>query len=461
MDKRLIPGSFIRDRLRYDDNFYIIVNSHDKDSERLSEHGVRTGWRNALPMRLELPGGLWEVASLQLQMQNVQKIHHRLTLSEWDDPDTVTVDDVPLQPSASLSGLSILDGVFRSLSNDKHYLEEECYARLYRGELWHGFTKYPNISSEEILKDAQAGMGTFDFVSKHFTGHTNDYYTVQHPADGSEPPLEDFFEFKDRGAYHGSKNPKYTHWNNRHILTDGYHVEFYEGIRNFYRTTFCMTPALASAMWAYKQNERTVTRPSDGREFLVFDTYYMVFELHRLDETLFKSRPIISLERGNDGKSLEIHCEKKIDLISADGGRYTVPRFMAFEDEKKFFAEMDHVVDVFRSQTVKHVDFFVTNLEFEVPARDSQGAEVQGRLDAMIDLEAHTDDVSRQMNYLPNRANAKYHALKRVNATSLDLKIASSFPGKFDPTFLTGPVTAVLHFRKDLIDSHHGRHVPF
>lgn len=62
MDKRVIFGFFIRDRLRYDDNFYVIVNSYDKDSERFSEKGVRTGWRNVLFMRLELVGGFWEVA---------------------------------------------------------------------------------------------------------------------------------------------------------------------------------------------------------------------------------------------------------------------------------------------------------------------------------------------------------------------------------------------------------------
>lgn len=40
MDKCLIFGLFIRDRLCYDDNFYIIVNLYDKDSERFSEYGV-------------------------------------------------------------------------------------------------------------------------------------------------------------------------------------------------------------------------------------------------------------------------------------------------------------------------------------------------------------------------------------------------------------------------------------
>lgn len=463
MDKRVIPGSFIRDRLRHDDNFYVIVNSHDKDSERLSEKGVRTGWRNALPMRLELVGGLWEVALLQLQMQNVQKVHHRLTLADWTDPDIV-LSDVPLEPSVGLTGLNVLDGVFRTLpaENNFEFLEEEFIVRLTRNNLY-GFARYSNAPSpRQLLQDAQAGLSNKDFMDKYFSTHANDYYTVQHPIDGSQPPFDDTFKFEDRGAYYDSKHPKAAHHKGEYVLRDAYHIIVYEGVQNYERTTFFLTPCLESAVSSKKKNRIVVTRPSDGREFVRFDANYLIFDLNALDETLMKSRPTISLERGRDGQSLELYCRKKIDLISSDGDKFTLPRFMSFADDAAFFREMNaDNGHLWKNKTVRHVDFFVENLEFEVAARDSRGSEVQGRLDAAIDLEAHTDGISKQMNYLPNRANVKYHALKRVNTTSLDLKIASSFPDKFDPTFLTGPVTAVLHFRKDLIDSHHRRHVPF
>ena len=108
MDQRVIPFDYLRDL--GDDDFYVHLNSNDAKSQRLSTFGVRTHWRNFLPLTLELKDGNWEVALTQIMLKNVQHVDKELLIYDADGKGYVEFR-FPLLKSVFTDTLGLIDAM--------------------------------------------------------------------------------------------------------------------------------------------------------------------------------------------------------------------------------------------------------------------------------------------------------------------------------------------------------------
>ena len=151
-------GDFLTHGLRERSNFYLFASSHDKHSLRISPQGVRSGWRNALPMRLRLEEGEWEMAMVQLDLQNVQRVFDLLYV--LDDND-VELGRYELGGGMALDGLAMIEDVHRTLetNNANSMLRKEECVIFFLGDHRRFAVMHLNL----LPPDAMHGFGDMDY----------------------------------------------------------------------------------------------------------------------------------------------------------------------------------------------------------------------------------------------------------------------------------------------------------
>jgi len=450
MDQRVIPFDYLRDL--GDDDFYVHLNSNDAKSQRLSEFGVRTHWRNFLPLTLQLKDGDWEVALTQIMLKNVQHVDKELLIYKGDGTPDVE-HRFPLYKSVFTDNLGLLDAV--KATADQHDLDSLVGSSAhvsfkilitfnsYKTCLIH---KYELPSSRDIA-DAVFGaddkLTTSNFLNlmKAANPHTYKMYVYNFKSEQEANHFilnnEDF----ERAGH------EYRHASQNYYSFYGKRLGSYNDNGGDFAVTHALRAYISKSLLPLLRQDMKGIELQDLKGNKVWRTYddNYVFDnptigsaSHLFRFFLFSADPSADTVSYQVGRPIAIQAEGKTRLMPFQKWDSTLSSFLKNLNTGDFFIE---------SVTPSLFQLHVHDLPFKYPIVADKGEKLQGLIYTLLNAKKETTVFNQVRG-----DRLRYFPLENVKVKHLDVKVSNLDGIKEAPTFLTGYTQLTLHFRRNYLD---------
>jgi len=457
MDQRVIPFDYLRDL--GDDDFYVHLNSNDAKSQKLSELGVRTHWRNFLPLTLELKDGDWEVALTQIMLKNVQHVDKELLIYDGDGKGYVEYR-FPLLKSVFTDTLGLMDATVETLR--RHNVESLVagptpFMSLKILITWNSFKtcimhKYelPSLDDLVAATDESDKLTTSGFV-KLLKQCNPERYKMYSFSFNNRQQAENFLleneDFVSGGQpYNHATRLFYSFFGDRNglgIYFDsnlGYRIDPDTNVRIF----------ISNSLLPFVRSNPKGQQMQDSKGNQVWRTWESDYLMDTLTEDaegdashLF---PFFHYSPKPSTNTLVYRVSRPLAL-QAEG--QTIP----FKLLQRWVGSLSSFLKMWESRTIEdvtHASLFqvhVHDLPFKYPLVTDKGEKLQGLIYSLLNAKKETNVFDQ-----PRENHLRYFPLENVKVKHLDVKVSNLDGIKEAPTFLTGYSQLTLHFRRNYLD---------
>jgi len=451
MDQRVIPFDYLRDL--GDDDFYVHLNSNDAKSQKLSAFGVRTHWRNFLPLTLELKDGDWEVALTQIMLKNVQHVDKELLIYKGDGTPEVE-HRFPLLKSVFTDNLGLLDAV--KATANQHDLDSlirpsvhvsfkilitwnryrTCLIRNYEVPSPQAIAAAVNGADElttsgllALMKAANPltyKMYRYQFKDEQeatqFVLDNEDFERVGHEH---EHATSYYYSFEGSRAFLGA----YYKNNSVNRVTDNVRIFISESLLNLLR------PNLRGGE-LYDSKGNKIWRTS-GDDY-IWRNGVTGYAGHLFRFFSFSTDPSADTVNYRVARPIAIQAEGKTRLMPFQKWGSTLSAFLKNLNTGDFFIE---------SVKPSLFQVHVHDLPFKYPLVADKGEKLQGLIHTLLNAKKETTVFDQVRG-----DHLRYFPLENVKVKHLDVKVSNLDGIKEAPTFLTGYTQLTLHFRRNYLD---------
>jgi len=464
MDQRVIPFDYLRDL--GDDDFYVHLNSNDAKSQKLSEFGARTHWRNFLPLTLQLKDGDWEVALTQIMLKNVQHVDKELLIYKGDG--TLGVEHrFPLLKSVFTDNLALIDGVAETIRrHDVETLMTDNVPFLSFKVVvtYHGFTtclirKYEVPSLDDFaaaaLKNSNK-LKTSDFMSLMEAVNPTSYkmykYTFNNEGEANQFVVDNE-DFERAGHEHNHATQTYSSF--QHVRVQHVMYKWMVGVYKDHRGNqitsgfFNAHVYISNTLLKFLKANPPGVQLRDSKGNAVWRTTGDANPLwHQVDVEADASNlfPFFHFSADPSADTVSYRVARPI-AIQAEGKTVLMP-FQWNSTLSAFLKNLKSGDPFIESVTPSLFQVHVHDLPFKYPIVADKGEKLQGLIHTLLNAKKKETTVFDQVR----GDRVRYFPLENVKVKHLDVKVSNLDGIKEAPTFLTGYTQLTLHFRRNYLD---------
>lgn len=437
-----------------DDDFFIHLNSNDKNAVKLSEKdSIRTHWRTYLPMEINFRTESWEIALVQLMLKNIQK--DNLKLKILDNSNYQVEKEVRLPEGDYPSNLDVLREVFQICEKESTDLEpnfekDEIYIVGY----------HPNSKSTYYLMDLSGyeepvvglkdwWVGLRSFWLKTFN-HLP-YYSIDHAnADIDQLAVDNNLRSTIFHLENITDNPGLYAYDNDPIFRFG-HYKDYNGKKVY--NLFFVSKRLGVKLRVNSEEGDFLNNTVEGEPYRVAEIIRQsdkraFFKVYLPVTTRFKVEPDANkqaekssklLTITNYGDKVNVQTSKLLCVEPENGQTLYIPRNLT-TSKRKFFADMS-VKPKGIADGVKTLAVRLPNLPLKTNVVSSFGQE-EGLIDTCIPLVK-----DKQVMFYQTPQSRNYHEIEPVVINYLDVALEEPLTRK-KPEFWQGFTEIALHCRQ-------------